>query len=308
MKTYIILVFASLFIALGNTISKAQELRCNVIINTDQLSNSTSQVAEKQLFTDMQRTMTEFMNTRKWTNDKFNNEERIKCNIMIRITNMPTAGTFEGTAQIQSARPVYGSDYESILLNFIDREWQFQFSPSQTLEFNDNSFNNNLTSLLAFYAYIIIGLDYDSFGKLGGSTYLQRAMNIATIAQQGVSTEKGWKPFEDIRNRYWLVENLTNQQMQPIREGLYVYHRKAMDTFATNPEQSRAQVLEVLNTIKKVNQQKPAAVLTNTFFDTKINELINIFLQGSPQDKQKAYNLLVELDPTKTDKYNKLTQ
>lgn len=282
----------------------SQELRCNVIIDTDQLK--TNQVTEKQIFVDMQKTISTFMNTRRWTNDKFALEERINCNLVIRLTDMTTIKNFQGTAQIQSSRPIYGTDYESIVLNYIDREWQFEYTNAQPMDFNENNFSSNLTSMLAFYAYIIIGLDYDSFGKLGGNTYLQRALLIANTAQQSISSEKGWKAFEDTRNRYWLIENLTNQQMQPLRESIYVYHRQALDTFLNNPEQSRAQVLEVLKSIKKVNQLKPAAILTNTFFDTKINELINVFMEGSPQEKQNAYNLLVELDPTKTDKYNQL--
>lgn len=227
----------------------AQELRCNVIIDTDQLK--TNQVTEKQIFIDMQKSISTFMNTRRWTNDKFTPEERINCNLVIRLTDMTTIKNFEGTAQIQSSRPVYGTDYESIVLNYIDREWQFEYTNAQPMDFNENNFSSNLTSMLAFYAYVIIGLDYDSFGKLGGNMYLQRALLITNTAQQSVGSEKGWKAFEDTRNRYWLIENLTNQQMQPVREGIYVYHRQGLDTFLNNPEQSRAQVLGVLNSIKK---------------------------------------------------------
>jgi hypothetical protein len=283
-----------------------QELRCNVIIDTDQLR--TNQVTEKQIFVDMQKTITLFLNTRRWTNDNFTQDERINCNLVIRLTDMPSIKTFVGTAQIQSSRPIYGTDYESVLLNYIDREWQFEYTNSQPMDFNPNTFSSNLTSMLAFYAYVMIGLDYDSFSKFGGNPYFQQALTIANNAQQSVGTEKGWKAFEDTRNRYWLIENLMSQQMQPLREGLYIYHRQALDTFLSNPDQARAQVLNVLTSIQRVNQVKPAAVLTNTFFDTKINELINFFQQAPQQDKQKAYNLLVELDPTKTDRYEKLVK
>ncbi|QHT67502.1 DUF4835 family protein [Rhodocytophaga rosea] len=291
---------------LGSFSVSGQELRCNVIIDTDQLR--TNQVTEKQIFADMQKTIAQFMNTRRWTNDNFTQDERINCNLVIRLTDMPSIKTFVGTAQIQSSRPVFGSDYESVLLNYIDREWQFEYTNAQPMDFNPNTFSSNLTSMLAFYAYVIIGLDYDSFSKFGGNTYLQQALTIANNAQQSVGTEKGWKAFEDTRNRYWLIENLMSQQMQPLREGLYTYHRQALDTFLSNPDQARAKILEVLNSLVKVNQLKPAAVLTNTFFDTKGNELINVFLQGSQQEKQNAYNVLVELDPTKTDRYEKLVK
>jgi hypothetical protein len=274
------------------------------MIDTKQLVGS---VTEKQVFLDMEKAISSFMNNQRWTNDKYLPDERINCNLIIRITSMPSIKSFIGTAQIQSSRPVYGTDYESVLLNFVDREWQFEYAPAQPMDFNENTFTNNLTSMLSFYAYVIIGLDNDSFSKLGGNAYLQKALVIANTAQQGATNgEKGWKANEDNRNRYWLIENLMSPQMLSLREGIYTYHRQALDNFITSPEQSRTQVLEVLGDIKKINQIRPAALLTNTFFDTKINELINFFMEGSPQQKQAAYNLLVELDPTKTDKYNKL--
>lgn len=281
----------------------AQELRCNVIIDTEQMQ--TNQVTERRIFDEMKKSISDFMNTRRWTTDEFNPEERINCNLIIRLTNMSSIRNFEGTAQIQSSRPVFGASYESVVLNFVDQQWQFEYTSAQPMDFNENTFNNNLTSMLAFYAYVMIGMDYDSFGKMGGTPSYQKAFTVANNAQQSAS-EKGWKLTEDTRNRYWLIENLQSQQMQPLREGYYLYHRQALDTFTENPEKSRANVLQVLSSIRQINQQKPAAVLTNTFFDTKMKELINIFSEAPPQDKQKAYNLLVELDPTKTSQYNKL--
>ncbi len=305
LKNNLYIFFITCAFMLIHYLGKAQELRCNVVVDTEQLT--TNQVTEKQVFIDMQKAISTFMNNQRWTNEKYLPEERINCNLVIRLTDMPTIKSFSGTAQIQSSRPVYGTDYESILLNFVDQQWQFEFAPGQPMDFNENTFSSNLTSMLAFYAYVIIGLDNDSFSRLGGSAYLQKASIIANTAQQGaINGEKGWQAFEDNRNRYWLSENLLSPQMQPLREGLYTYHRQALDNFLANPEQSRTQVLEILNSIKKINQVKPAAVLTNTFFDSKMNELINFFIEGSPQAKQQAYNLLVELDPTKTDKYEKL--
>ncbi len=287
--------------------TSAQELRCNVIINTRQIQENV-QISDKQIFEDLRRSVADFMNNRRWTNDKFNADERINCNLIINITKVPAIGSFEANVQIQSSRPVYGTDYESIMFSYIDRTWQFKYLPSQPMDFNENIFNNNLTAMLGFYANIIIGLDYDSFGRLGGSQYLQKAFTIAQNAGQDPDGGPGWKSNEDNRNRYWLIENLTNQQMQPLREGFYVYHRQAMDNFAANPDESRTQILDVLNTIKQINQLKPSAVLTNTFFDTKSNELVNLFSDANPQDKVKAFNLLVELDPTQTEKYRKLTK
>lgn len=292
---------------LTGLVASAQELRCNVVVNTNQIQE-TGQIADKQVFRDLQQAIADFMNTRRWTEDKFNATERINCNLVFTITKVPTINSFEANVQVQSSRPVYGTDYESILLNYVDRTVAFQFTPGQPMDFNENIVTSALTTLLGFYANLIVGLDYDSFGRLGGNTYLQRAYNIAMNAGQDPNGGPGWRSSEDNRNRYWLIENLNNQQMQPLREGLYIYHRQGMDNLLDNPEQARGQILGVLNTIREVNQQKPQAVLTNAFFDSKGNELVNVFSQAAPQEKTQAYNLLVELDPTQTERYRKLTR
>jgi hypothetical protein len=282
----------------------AQELRCRVSIDARQ-----AQISDKQVFRDLEKAITDFMNNRRWTNDKFAPEERIDCSLLITITRSPSIGFYEGTAQVQALRPVYGTNYNSYLINYIDREWQIQYNQSQPLDiFNENVYNNNLTSILAFYAYLILGLDYDSFSKLGGSPYFQTAFNIANTAQQGIQNgERGWSAFEDQRNRYWLIENLMNQQMLALRENTYIYHRQVMDGFVKNPDEARSKVLEILQRMRQVNQLRPAAILTNTFFDTKADEIINLLQQGDPRVRQQAYNLLIEMDPTNTDRYKRLT-
>jgi hypothetical protein len=283
----------------------AQELRCRVTVDARQ-----AQISDRSIFKDMEKAMSDFMNTRKWTNDKFTAEERINCSITVTITRSPAIGFYEGTAQVQATRPIYGTNMESFVLNYVDRQWQFQFNQSSPLDvFNENIYNANLTSLLAYYAYIIIGTDYDSFAKFGGTPFFQQAFTIANNAQQGVQNgEKGWQAFDDTRNRYWLIENLQNQQMQVLRENNYVYHRVVLDNFREKPDEGRVKVVEVLQKMKQVNQIRPAAVLSNTFFDTKADELINLFSQGDPQQRQQAYNLLAELDPTNTDRYKALTE
>ena len=286
----------------------AQELRCRISLNTQQMQLFAT--SDKSIFTELERVMNEYMNGKKWTNDAFKPEERITCNILINIQKMPAIGQFEGNAQIQVVRPVYGTSYDSYILNFVDRDFSFQFNPGQQIDvFNENVFNNNLTSLLAFYAYTIIGMDYDSFARFGGTGYLQTAFNIANNAGSSVSNgEKGWKATDDNarRNRYWLIENLTNQQMQPLRENSYLYHRLALDEFQQKPDEARTRILEVLNRTKQVNLLRPQMVLTNSFFDAKAQELVNIFLQASPQDKVQAFNLMSELDPINTERYRQL--
>ncbi|MES2731513.1 MAG: DUF4835 family protein [Bacteroidota bacterium] len=299
-----ILLSTAMWAALGSKCLFAQELNCTVTIDASQLN--TGQVAEKQIFADMKSVITQFMNTRRWTNDQVNSAERINCSLIITLLQSPGIGLYEGTAQIQSSRPIYGTGYESVLFGYIDQYVQFQYTQSQPMDFNDNTFNTNLTSMLGFYAYVILGIDYDSFSKLGGSALLQRAFTVANNAQQ--ATEKGWKSSDDSRNRYWLIENLMSQQMLPFREGLYTYHRLVLDDFNKDQDKSRAQLIEILAQIKQINQLKPSTVLINSFFDTKAPELISIFSEASPQDKQRAYNLLVELDPTKAEKYQRITQ
>ena len=171
----------------------------------------------------MENAFSQFLNSRKWTNDEFQPEERIKCNINITLNQMPSIGSIEGTEQIQAARPIYNTNYESILMNFADRDWVFEYVEYQPLDFNENSYINNLTSMLAFYAYIILGLDYDSYSADGGNNFYQIAQNIVTNAQQ--SGRPGWSSLESNRNRYWLVENLTNAQINIMRKAWYRYHR-----------------------------------------------------------------------------------
>ena len=208
--------------------------------------------------------------------------------------------------QIQSARPVYNSTYESILLNFADREWQFEYVESQPLNFSENIFTSNLTSLLAFYAYVIIGLDYDSFGEKSGSEFFQTALNIANNAQP--SNRPGWSTLGSTRNRYWLIENLTNGQMQDIRQGLYDYHRQGLDTFIESPDKSRENILTVLEDLQKVRKTYPNSILVIAFLDAKSDELINIFSKGNIQVRRKAFDILATIDPSKRSDYQQIIQ
>lgn len=276
---------------------KAQELNANVIVNYQNV-----QTTETRVFEDMQKAFKQFLNNRKWTNDVFATEERINCNFVINIQKMPSIGSYEATVQIQSSRPVYNSSYESLVFNFADRDWQFQYVESQPLEFNLNSFTTNITSILAYYAYIIIGLDYDTFSEVGGTEFYERARQIVNNAQQ---QGQGWDQFGDNRrrNRYWLVENLLNQQMAPVRQSLYTYHRKGLDIFLENEEESRKSMLSALNEMQKISKLFPQNILLITFFDAKNDELVNVFSKGSMQTRRDAYNALVEINPTQTDEY-----
>lgn len=277
----------------------SQELNANVVVNSQNIETT-----EKRIFTDMETSFEQFLNNRKWTDDAFAPEERINCNFIINIQSMPSVGNFQATVQIQSSRPVYGTNYETLMFNFADREWQFQYVESQPLEFNPSTFTNNITSLLAYYAYIILGLDYDSFSELGGQAHFEQAQIIVSNAQQQGGS--GWDQFGSNRrrNRYWLAENLINPQMTPVRAGMYDYHRLGLDTFLENEEESRKSMLSALEEIQKVSKVFPQSILLITFFDAKNDEIISTYSKGTMQTRRAAYNALVEINPTMVEDYS----
>ena len=267
-----------------------QELNFKVVVNAEQV-----QTTDRAIFVDMERAFANFLKTRKWTNDSFKNYEKINGTLFLNITKMPSIGNFTANAQITSARPVYNTNYESVLLNFADREWEFEYIESMPLEYNDNTYISNLTSMLAFYAYIVLGMDYDSFAELGGTPYFQKALTVVNNAQP--SNRPGWQALGSNRNRYALIENLNNPQMVELRKNTYRYHRLALDTFDKNPDQSRGIVLDVLKHLKTVWGIYPNAIFVVSFFDTKANELVNIFSDGSLGVRREAYDILNSIDP-----------
>lgn len=279
------------FIWIGTVVTAfGQELNFKVTINADKI-----QTTDRGIFKDMERSFANFLNTRKWTNDSYNIQEKINCTLFLNITKMPSIGNFAANAQITSARPVYNSNYETVLLNFADREWEFEYIESLPLEYNDNSYVTNLTSMLAFYAYMVLSMDYDSFGELGGTPYVQKALMVVTNAQSG--NRIGWDALSSNRNRYALVENMNNPQMVELRKNTYKYHRLALDTFDKNPDQSREIILEVLKNVKKVWTIYPNSILVISFFDSKASELVNIFSDGSLSVRREAYDILTSIDP-----------
>lgn len=278
----------------------AQELNCVVTINV----GPKVQTTDRAVFTDMKNAFQQFFNTRKWTNDTYLPHEKINCSILININEMPAIGIFSASAQIQSARPVYNTNYTSLTFNFADRDWEFDYLESQPLEFNDNTYTSNITSMLAFYAYIILGMDYDTYSEMGGTPYFQRALQVVNNAQS--SNRPGWQSVGSNRNRYWLVENLINSQFADIRKSSYNYHRLALDTFEKNPDQSREIILSGLKDIKKARDINPNAILVISFFDTKAKELANVFSDGLLPIRKEAYDLITTMDPTNRINYEKI--
>ena len=296
----ITLIVAYCLLITGNCML-AQELNCKVTLTTDQL-----QVNEQRgttIYPEIQSVMQEFLNNRRWTTDNFTNEEKINCSLSVILIKASSGGDYEATANFQVRRPIYGTAYETVLLNYVDKSFNFHYVQGTPLTYNDNNFNDNLTQMLAFYAYLALTYDYDSFGKFGGTNFAQKAQNVANLAR---NVDVAWGASNDIRNRYWVIENLLNQQLQPLREGFYTYHRLAMDNYATNSVASRKQIVDYLNTIKQVNQIRPGQVWLRLFFESKYAELLNIFGDAPLDERKKIVPLLTSLDPNNSEAYRKL--
>ncbi len=284
----------------------AQELNCTVNVSFDQMEGS--RVIDDAIAQQINVYINDLMNKRNWTNDQFSMEERIKCQLMINIIKSPAPGSYEATALFTVNRPVYNSNYESVIFNYIDRTFNFQFLPNTPYYFNENSYTDELSYALAFLAYIALAVDYDSFSKLGGSPYIQKAFNIANLARNSSPYQRTWSPGGDSRSRYWLIENLNSQQFLPYREGLYNYHRKGLDLITETPAGSRKAVLETLQSLKQVAVLRPGSVLLNSFFDSKTEEFYHVMREGSEDEKQQTFSLLSSMDPGKTESYRRLVR
>ncbi len=300
MKKNIFLV-SLLFIGFYTTVF-AQEFRCNIIIQ-----DSRVEAQNKQVIGELQKALTKFMNTTQWTEDRYEEWERIDCNILITLDkNTDIAqGRYSADAQIQYSRPVFGTVYTSPLLNYFDKNFDFSYKPSEPLIYIENSTNSNLTLMLAYYSYIILALDYDSFSSLGGSPYIEKAQNLINNAQSTGVGNAGWQN-NDIRARYWLGENLNSPQFIDLRKGLYDYHRLGLDVMLEKPAEARKKTMEVLKKWKEVNAIRLNALLIQTLFDAKGEELYQLFSNAEKEERMKAAEILLQLDPAHADLYRKL--
>lgn len=295
MKKLILLWIGLLFVS-GLT---AQDLNVRVQILSPQIQNP-----NQRIFSILETNVRDFLNNRRWTSDPLQAQERIDCNFVITINSWDGASNFKAEAQIQSSRPVYGTSYNTTVLNINDKDFDFSYSEGQPIDYNDQNFTSNLTSLLAYYAYTIIGLDYDTFSKFGGTTYFNKAQVVVNNAQN--APNNGWKAFENLRNRFWLSENLANKTYAPIRESLYEYHREGLDMMFDNPKKTEKQILGILPKLQKIDKQKQGSMLPQLFFTAKADELVKILDTASPQERIKAYNVLSEIDPANISKYDAL--
>jgi hypothetical protein len=285
-----------LFIIIANH-TMAQELNCTVQV----IYSSKTQLTDPTVIQSMQQMVSDFLNTRKWTNDIYQNLERIQCSMVINLTQQLSTTQYNAQVTVSSNRPVYNSSYNTTLLNILDKNWTVTYSSYQPLQFSDNGNNSDFSALLAFYAYVIIGLDYDSFSPKGGTPYFQKAQNIVNEEQN--STVTGWTSISGTVNRYWLASNLLDNDYAPVRQAQYDYHRKGLDKMYDDPDDARAAITSALSAIDNVNQNFPNSMIIQQFFEAKQDELVNIFSGASSPEKTAAYNLLVKLDPTNTPKY-----
>jgi hypothetical protein len=278
----------------------AQELNCKVSINYSSIPSP-----NREMFNSMRQSIYEFMNNTTWTNDIFDNEERIECTILIRLDQQLSTDEFSGSISVQSSRPVFKTLYNSPILNILDDDFRFRYVEFQTLEFNENTHLSNLTSILAYYAYLIIGMDYETFSLKGGEDFFLKAQKIISNAQND-NTATGWKSFEGIANRYWLIENLLSPDFENMRDFYYTYHREGLDNFTEKPDFVRDQIAEVILSLRDVHMRRSRGYLKDLFFDTKTDEIVNIFSQGSLMQSDELINLLIMMSPSDSDKWQKI--
>jgi len=297
-------VLAGILIATG---IQAQELKCSVVINSQGVQGT-----NKQVFETLQSEVFEFMNNRVWTDHVYQVEERIECQFLFNITDQLSADEFKGTLSIQSTRPVYNTNYNTTIFNYVDNDLRFRYVEFEPLEFDVNTHTSSLTSLLAFYAYFIIGLDYDTFSLEGGTPYFTNAEKIVENAAASNAPEQGWKPSDDMthKNRYWLIKDMLDPEYGPIREFNYRYHRLGLDMMDQQVVEGRAEIASSLELLQEVYRKRPDPYmyLLKLVFDAKSSEFADIFTEGFPEEKNRVVNLLTEMDKTNTSKYQQILQ
>lgn len=300
-RTILIMLIAFLALPL-----RAQELDCVITINSSQLQGTTN----REIFNTLRDALTDFMNNTVWTNNVFEIYERIECTMLLNITEEVSTGEYKATLNVQSRRPIYGTSYNSVMLNYFDSEVNFRYTEGDPLEFSENTHLMNLPTVLAYYAYIIIGLDYDSFSLQGGTPYFQKAERIVNNAQ--TSADPGWKAFEsrNRKNRYWLVTNIMDDDYDPLRSFLYTYHRLGLDMMDKAVERGRLVIKESLVELEKFNKAKPDPFMhfLQVILDAKADEIVQIFSEAPPQDKTRVYQIMTALDPANISKYEALKE
>lgn len=285
----------------GITTSFSQEFFCEVNVQSNPKLLVTT--VDKEVIGQLKEVIEEFMNNTRWTKDEFEIEERINCALQISIEKIPSTGNYEGSIQIQASRPVYNSNYNSTLFSFKDDDFIIRFDRNQILQYSPNQFRDNLTSILAFYAYMILGYDYDSFSPQGGTKHFEMAQQIVSLA----STGQGWNASDSRkRNRFYLIDNALQQLFSPLRDAYYIYHRSGLDVAYVDIAKCREEVYNALKLLESVQQTRPGSVNVQIFLSAKINELKGLYSKAEIDEKNKVIALLKKLDPANASKYDEI--
>jgi hypothetical protein len=279
--------------------SKAQELNCSVQINSSQIQGT-----NKSVFTTLQKSMTEFVNNRKWSEMTYTNAERIDCSMNVIVKSVE-GDVFTAEILVQSRRPIYNTNYNSTLINFKDNEFTFTYKEFDQLEMNANTITSNLTAVLAYYSYLILGYDMDSYSRLGGTPYFQSAESIVNAAQ-GSELGKGWKAFDSSKNRYALINNILDEALKKYRNFFYEYHRLGLDEMSVNAANARARIADGLPLLRDANRARPSAVVISSFLDAKNDELINIFTKATTKEKESVVQILSDVNPAQSSRYEQI--
>lgn len=291
-----ILFLCCILIATG---LKAQDFNARVQVLSPKI-----QTTNKRAFDVLETAIKDFLNGRKWSSDPILPQERMDCNFVLNITDWDGSSNYKAEAQIQLSRPVYNSSFNTTLLNIVDKDFSFNYTEGQIIDYNDQRFENNLGALLAFYAYVMLGLDNDSFSPLGGTPFFLKAKTVVTNAQ--TAAYSGWKAFDSNRNRYWLAENLNDRDYLVLRNFSYAYHRNGLDKMQENVSKSRKVISNLLRSLTQIDQQKLGAMFPQIFFTAKADEFISVFMKADAQEKLAAYNILSNVDPANGSKYQLL--
>jgi hypothetical protein len=278
---------------------KAQEFNSKVSVIAPQVAN-----AEPRIFKSLENSVMQLMNTRRWTNYNYAPAERIDCNFLFTINEMTSMTSFKGTMQVVYSRPVYGTDYLSPVLEILDNSVQFTYVEGAQIEFSPDRYINNLSSLMGFYAYFMLGVDADTYKSMGGTEFYELAQQVVSNAQN--TEEPGWKPYETQKNRYWLVDNQQQAVFRPLRELLYNYHRNGFDQMSSDPANARKVIVAAIEKLKTVHQAKPSSYNLQVMFNAKYNELINLFKPADPAERSKVLNTLQVIDPGHIQQYQRM--
>ncbi|MBQ5887888.1 MAG: bifunctional phosphopantothenoylcysteine decarboxylase/phosphopantothenate--cysteine ligase CoaBC [Bacteroidaceae bacterium] len=297
-KLFMVLAFVLLPLSAS---AEGEELNANVTLNASKVQGSNTEV-----FTQLEEALKAFINDRKWTPNTYEEVERINCNFTFVVNSYANDGSFDCSLMVQASRPVYGASYTTTLFQYEDKSIKFKYQPFDRLEFIEDNLDNNLTAAIAFYVYTIIGLDMDSMGELGGSEFLNKALNIANNAQN--LGDAGWRAGSSSNNRYSIIDDYMNGAMEPVRKLMYRYHRLGLDTMFKNADAGRKAVTESIALLKKAYEDRPMAYFTKLFTEYKVDEIVNIYSKCTPEEKKKVVETLSSINPSLSSEWDKITR